>query len=126
MEQEVRVFAVAYDASCGPCSAFRRAVGALDTGRRLRFVSLEEAEASGMLDSLDAGARYSSFHLVRLAPGAARPEQVWSGADALLPLARLLSPLGAAAWVMGRLPAGARAAAFAYSRLSALHRGCPA
>lgn len=126
MALDGRLFVVAYDATCGPCSAFKRAVGALDASRRLWFVPLEVADRSGMLDAVEEYSRYASFHLLRLGRADARAAQVWSGADALLPLARLLSPAGMlAAWLVERMPGGTLATAFAYSKLSSLHRGCP-
>lgn len=125
MSPEGGRFVVAYDASCGPCSTFKKAVGALDARRRLGFVPLDVADGSGMLDAVEERSRYASFHLLRLSGGATPAAEVWSGADALLPLARLLSPVGSvAAWLVERAPGGTAAATLAYSRLSSLHRGC--
>ena len=120
-------FVVAYDASCGPCSTFKRALELLGGRGRLRFVPLDRAERSGLLDSVEESSRYSSFHLLRLGSGGAGAEAVWSGAEAILPLAGVLHPVGAAASRLARrVPGATGATAFAYSALSSLHRGCPA
>ena len=116
---------VAYDANCGPCSGFKAVVRFLDASRKIRFVSLEEADEAGLLDGLDPGSRYASFHLLGLA-GASRDASVRSGAEAVLPLMRLLSPWGrGVSRVVETMPVGVSAVTFAYSALSRLHRGCP-
>jgi predicted DCC family thiol-disulfide oxidoreductase YuxK len=113
-------FVLAYDADCGPCSSFKDAVGFLDARKRLSFISLEEADASGSLARIPPASRYSSFHLILPVPGV-----VFSGAGAILPLVRLLLPLGrAAASAIETVPGGVAAVSFAYSALSRLHRSC--
>ena len=108
-------YTLAYDSDCGPCTAFRRAVGFLDPGRRMRYVGLAEAEREGALDSIPAAKRRMSFHLISEDGGAV------SGADALPALASQL-PGGALA-SRAMLSSGTLrgVAAFAYGALARLH-----
>jgi predicted DCC family thiol-disulfide oxidoreductase YuxK len=111
---------LAYDDHCGPCSSFKDAVKLLDARKRLSFVSLGEADSSGLLAGVPQSSRYSSFHLILPVPGA-----VWSGPGAILPLVRLISPLGqAAASAIEALPGGVTTVSFAYAALSRLHSSC--
>jgi len=55
---------VVYDADCGPCSSFKRALEAADAKRRLDFVSLQEAEEKGLLERVPSSERGLSSHLV--------------------------------------------------------------
>jgi predicted DCC family thiol-disulfide oxidoreductase YuxK len=98
----------------------------LDAPKKIRFVSLEEADGSGLLEGLAPRSRFASFHLI--SPGGSPPDVgFWSGSEAILPLMRLLSPWGrAASLAVEALPGGRPAVCFAYSTLSRLHRGCPA
>jgi predicted DCC family thiol-disulfide oxidoreductase YuxK len=117
---------LAYDASCGPCSRFKAVVEFLDARKRIRFVALETADGSGLLDGLAPGLRFASFHLVP--PAGARPGVgVWSGSEAILPLMRLLAPWGReVSRVVEAVPGAKLAVRASYSALSRLHRGCPA
>src|SRR4029077_5263616 len=83
-------FLLAYDANCGPCSRFKRMVEFLDAKRRIRFVSLEGADGSGVLESVPPPVRYRSFHLLRVWRGRTDGGGIRSGSDALLQLLRLL------------------------------------
>jgi predicted DCC family thiol-disulfide oxidoreductase YuxK len=118
-------FVLAYDADCGPCSRFKGVVELFDARRRMGFVSLRSAESSGLLADIAPASRYSSFHLIRPASGAARDDVTWSGSEALLPLIRLLSPWGrATSRIIEGTPGGVTAVSFAYSMLARLHRAC--
>lgn len=119
-------FVLAYDASCEPCSRFKEALDFLDPRGRISFVSLTEADRSGLLTGMPQPARFASFHLLRSTGGGAGSLESWSGAEALFPLIRLLSPFGAAfSRFLEAAPGGRAAATFAYSRISKLHRSCP-
>lgn len=56
-------YLVIYDAACGACSDFKRALDFLDVQGRIGFLSLGEAERIGLLDSVPPAARFRSFHL---------------------------------------------------------------
>src|SRR5579875_138134 len=73
-----------YDADCTLCSRFKRVVDFLDKYEKLDYVSLREAEACGLLDSIPNGRRHSSFHLV------SPKGKVTSGSQAIPELVRLL------------------------------------
>ena len=109
-------YLIAYDAGCGPCEAFRRAVSLLDSAKRLRFVPLGEADASGMLDAVPPDSRYRSFHMVDGAGG------VQSGGAAIPSLMKTLFPGRVVPASLVRSPGGRRVLASAYSALSRLHR----
>lgn len=106
---------VAYDADCGPCSAFKAAVEFLDFRRKVTFTPLHLADEVGLLDAMDKPSRYRSFHLV--SPSG----EVRSGAEALLPLARLVLPGGRALESLGSVPGVEAALRFGYTTLSRLH-----
>jgi predicted DCC family thiol-disulfide oxidoreductase YuxK len=116
-------FVLAYDASCGPCSRFKALVSFLDARKRLRFISLEAADESGMLDRMAPDARYGSFHLIVRASGSTAG--LSSGSLAILPLARVLFPsFAATSRALERLPASKSVLSFAYSTVSRLHHAC--
>ena len=108
-------YILAYDADCGPCTRFKESVDFLDTHRRLRFVSLEEADSGGILDRVPQEVRHRSFHLV--APDGA----VLSGAYAIPTLVSLLPTGGFASRLMASAPGGLRTVMFVYQTFSRLH-----
>lgn len=112
---------VAFDASCGPCMRFRRAIAFFDISKRLRFVSLEEADRDGKLDSLPQAARFSSFHMI-LPSG-----EVRSGADALADLLAFLPGGKVTARITGSDTIGRRVSHAVYLAAARLHDGrwCP-
>src|SRR5580704_16952139 len=61
-EEKIR-YTIAYDAGCGPCTKFRRAIEFLDTHGAIDFVSLPEANEMGLLDAIPERLRFRSFHL---------------------------------------------------------------
>ena len=108
-------YTLAYDSDCGPCTAFRRAVGFMDPRHRIRFVGLTEAEGAGMLDGIPPGNRFRSFHMVSDEGVCA------SGADALPALASQLPGGALISRAMKSSGAVRGAAGFAYSALARLH-----
>jgi predicted DCC family thiol-disulfide oxidoreductase YuxK len=103
-----------YDAECGPCSKFKRALDWLDKYNRLDYVSLTSADEIGLLDSIPISRRHRSFHLIS-------PEGISSGSEALPRLISLL-PLGKfAASVVRRVPHGLYVMAFLYDTAARLH-----
>jgi predicted DCC family thiol-disulfide oxidoreductase YuxK len=109
-------YVLAYDAACGPCSQFKALVDFLDARGVIEFASLRQAEEDGVLESVDPSTRYASFHLVP--PG----QRALSGAEAILPLVRLLIPGGrSASRILEAIPGCGRAISFGYSTLSRLH-----
>jgi predicted DCC family thiol-disulfide oxidoreductase YuxK len=118
-------YVLAYDASCGACSRFRAAVEFLDARRRIEFIPLDAADGSGMLSGVEPASRYSSFHLVCSVSGSPAGDAVWSGSEAILPLARLLSPFGRAESLAAEdVPGSGAMVSFVYNALSRLHRAC--
>lgn len=114
---------LAYDASCGPCTTFKGVVDFLDALGRIEFLSLQEAEGSGLMNEIEPSSRYASFHL--FSPASAGRRKALSGPDALLPLARALCPSRTVATAIERAPGGSRLLGSAYSVLSRLHHACP-
>jgi predicted DCC family thiol-disulfide oxidoreductase YuxK len=107
---------LAYDADCGPCSRFKAVVRFLDAKGRLDFASIREADKAGALSAVVPAMRYRSFHLVSSGEGS------HSGAEALLPLLRVLMPGGEnLATGLDRLPGFRRALDFGYAALSRVH-----
>ena len=108
-------FVLAYDSDCGPCTRFRNVVEFIDTGRRLRYVSLVQADREGILASIPTRLRYASFHLI------ASDGTVWSGHRAIPQLMSFLPGGRLPSQVMRSNPIAAKSAAFIYSVLSRLH-----
>jgi len=106
---------VAYDAGCGPCATFKAVAEFLDCKHEIRFVSLEQADEEGTLDSVDRALRYRSFHLV------SSTGRVESGAEAILPLARAVLPAGRVFGALASFPGVRAALDFGYKALSRLH-----
>lgn len=108
-------YLLAYDASCGPCRRFKRAVSLLDSYGRFVYLPLEEADSEGLLDAVLPSLRYRSFHLV--SPDGA----VLSGSDALPAVVRQLPGGRLASWLMTQAPGGPGAVRFTYRAFSRLH-----
>ena len=108
-------YTLAYDSDCGPCTRFRNAIAFIDGGRRLRYVSLERADSMGLLDAVEPGLRFASFHLV------SPTGKVWSGAAALPVLASLLPGGSVPSFIMRRNRFAFRGTESVYSVLSRLH-----
>ncbi|MDE1858807.1 MAG: DUF393 domain-containing protein [Thaumarchaeota archaeon] len=111
------MFVLAYDSDCGPCTRFRRAVEFLDSRKALTYLGLDQAEAAGLLNHIPQNRRHRSFHLV------ASDGRVWSGAEALAPLASQLPGGRPFSFIVGTDPLAYRCAAFVYSTFSRLHDG---
>lgn len=109
-------YVLAYDADCGPCTRFKAVVDFLDARGLIEFASLRQAEQEGTLDVIDSSLRYGSFHLIERGQGAR------SGADALLPLVKVLFPgSGAVSKALEDIPGCRRAISFGYSVVLRLH-----
>ena len=111
----MRRYLLAYDADCGPCTNFKRAVVFLDSYQRITPIPLAQADSEGILDRIPASRRHRSFHLVApdgdaLSGPAAIPTLV-----SLLPGGRFPSRLVTSA------PGGRRAVSFVYQVFSRLH-----
>jgi predicted DCC family thiol-disulfide oxidoreductase YuxK len=108
-------YSVAYDADCGPCTRFIQAVDFLDAYHRVDFISLVEADELGLLDGVPLSRRYRSMHLVS-------PQgDVWSGADALPTLIRLLPTGSVFSKIITSVPGAMPVASFIYSTFARLH-----
>jgi predicted DCC family thiol-disulfide oxidoreductase YuxK len=107
-------FVLAYDSDCGPCTRFRNVVEFIDTVRRLRYVSLVQADREGMLESIPTRPRFASFHLI------ASDGTVMSGRRAIPQLISFLPGGRLPRQVMRPSPIAAKSAAFIYSVLSRL------
>jgi predicted DCC family thiol-disulfide oxidoreductase YuxK len=111
--------ALLYDADCGFCNWSLRRVLAWDRSGRLRPVALQDPEADRLLGGMDDEKKMASWHLVT-ADG-----RVYSGGAAFAPLLRLLPgarPLAALAAAAPRTTErlyrwGARKRSFFGSRL---------
>ena len=108
---------IVYDANCGPCMTFKRAIDFLDYKHRLIFVPLKDAEDRGLLAVIAPPVRWRSFHLLK-ADGSAE-----SGAKAIPELARAL-PSGSLTSIILRAPGVSRGIEWVYWKLSALHGAC--
>jgi hypothetical protein len=71
-------YIIAYDADCVPYSRFKHIVDLLDIYEIIDFISLKEADKSGLLDQVPQSIRFKSFHLLN--PSG----DIKSGPDALL------------------------------------------
>jgi predicted DCC family thiol-disulfide oxidoreductase YuxK len=111
MEKHVLV----YDKDCGNCSRFKRIVNSLDAHRRLDFLSLVEADQSGLLDSVPRSRRHRSFHLIY--PGG----RVISGSDAVPELVSLLPAGRGFSFLICEAPGGRKIVNLIYSMFSRLH-----
>ena len=108
-------YTLVYDSDCGPCTRFRDVVGFLDAGHRMRFVGLDVADRSGILERVEPSRRHRSFHLV------SGSREVLSGAAALPRLVGLIPGGRPLSFVIGRNPLAYRLTAFVYSTFSRLH-----
>jgi predicted DCC family thiol-disulfide oxidoreductase YuxK len=111
MERHVLV----YDKDCGNCSRFKRIVDTLDAYGRLDYLSLVEADESGLLDPVPRSRRHRSFHLIY--PGG----RVISGSAAIPELISLLPSGRAASFLIRRAPGGSKIVNLIYSMFSRLH-----
>ena len=103
-----------YDAGCGPCRRFRRLVEFLDVHDSISYVSLEGAEAEGLLEGIEPRLRHRSFHLLTDGLPA-------SGSKAIPGLVSLFPMGGPLSLAIIRFWPAARVVDFAYSVLSRLH-----
>ncbi len=104
-----------YDADCGPCSRFKRAIDFLDAYGRLEYSSLMEADEEGVLNGIPHNLRHRSFHLISPAG------MVLSGAKALSSLIGLLPSGRAISKFIFLTPGGVSTMSFVYSVFSRLH-----
>ena len=108
-------YILAYDAYCGPCRRFRRAVDILDKHEKIDFISLTNADQAGLLDKIYAPLRYKSFHLIF-------PDgEITSGSDALLKLIGILPGGKIISQLIDCLPGGKQSIRFIYATISRLH-----
>jgi predicted DCC family thiol-disulfide oxidoreductase YuxK len=108
---------LAYDADCGPCTRFRYFVEAIDSKGEVAFVSLIDADDSGMLDRIPKSERHTSFHVIF-------PDgKLLTGADAVPPLLELLPGGKILAKVVTTVPGGRRFIAIVYEGFAKGHNG---
>ena len=109
------VYVLVYDADCSMCTRFKDMIDFLDADENFGFMSIDDAERIGLLDSLPDVRRHRSFHIVR------PDDLVESGAEAvptlvsLLPLGRLVSKIITSA------PLGRQMISFLYTMVSRRH-----
>ncbi len=108
------IITLAYDDACDNCVRFKRTVEAIDRGRRLRYVSLRDAERRGLLDGVPIELKYASFHLIT-ADGV-----VESGGAAIPTLVGLLGG-GKRIGAIANLPGAMRFLIRLYAAASTLH-----
>jgi predicted DCC family thiol-disulfide oxidoreductase YuxK len=109
-------YLLAYDAGCGPCVTFKRALSLVDRSRRIGFVSLRDADESGALAALAPELRYRTFQLIR-------PDgRLQGGGEALPSLIEAILPLSPALSATVESAGAKRLWSVIYSALSRLHR----
>lgn len=108
---------LAYDADCGSCTRFKEFVDFVDLRHRIAFVSLIEADDSGLLDAIPPAERHTTFHLV-LADG-----EVLSGAAAVIRLVGTLPGGAPFAKLLSLTPGGVRLVSVVYASFSRAHDG---
>lgn len=106
-----------YDGHCGSCGWFARRVKSLDTKRRIRFATLQDAEIEKTYRPQLGRAFDESFHLIEDATG-----RIVSGERALLELARLLPAVKPFAEAAFALPGVRRLPVLAYRAAAAARR----
>lgn len=112
---------ILYDADCGFCVWCMSKLLALDRGRRLRPVALQDPQSDTLLEGMDPDARMASWHLVD------REGRVLSAGAAFAPLLTVLPGAGPIARVVDRAPRLVERAYFAVAqRRSNLGRLLPA
>lgn len=112
---------ILYDDDCGFCVWCLTKVLALDRGRRLRPVALQDPYAEALLEGMDRDARMASWHLVT------EDGRVFSAGAAFVPLMTVLPVPGAIAGLLERAPRLVDRAYFAVAeRRTALGRLLPA
>jgi predicted DCC family thiol-disulfide oxidoreductase YuxK len=109
-------YMLAYDAGCGPCRAFKRAISFVDRSRKIGFISLRDADESGALDALAPESRYLTFRLIT------PDRRLQGGGEALPSLIEAIVPLGPALSATIESPGAKRFWGLVYSALSKLHR----
>jgi predicted DCC family thiol-disulfide oxidoreductase YuxK len=108
-------YVLVYDKDCGNCARFKHIVDALDAYGRLDYLSLVEADESGLLGPVPRSRRHRSFHLIY--PGG----MVISGSAAIPELISLLPSGRAASFMIRRAPGGRKIVNLIYSMFSRLH-----
>jgi predicted DCC family thiol-disulfide oxidoreductase YuxK len=106
---------LAYDADCGPCTRFKHLVDFIDAENQVDFISLMEADETGLLDKIPRSARHTSFHLVF--PSG----EILSGSAAIPSLIELLPHGKTISRVITSAPGGPRSISFVYSGFARLH-----
>jgi len=106
---------VIYDADCGQCSSFKRAIDFLDVHGRIDFKSLIDADKGGFLDKIPPPLKHKSFHLIL-------PEgETLSGAKAVPRLMTALPAGRVTSWFVTSTCGGTATVSFIYSLFSRLH-----
>ena len=108
-------YIIAYDADCVPCARFKHIVDLLDVYQIIDFISLTEADKSGLLDQIPQSIRFKSFHL--LSPNG----DIRSGSEALIDLIAIL-PFGhGISKLIMSVPKGRQMIRYLYLIFSRLH-----
>jgi predicted DCC family thiol-disulfide oxidoreductase YuxK len=106
---------LAYDADCGPCTRFKQIVDFIDAENQVDFISLMEADETGLLDTIPRSARHTSFHIIF------QNGEVLSGSAAIPSLIELLPHGSVISRVITSAPGGLRAISFVYAGFARLH-----
>jgi predicted DCC family thiol-disulfide oxidoreductase YuxK len=109
-------YLLAYDTDCGPCTKFKQGVDFLDKYNKIDFLSLNDADSNGMLESVPKDLRFQSFHLIF-------PDgRVLSGADALLDLIGILPAGIYMTKLIRKIPYHERLIGYIYKRIAQLRQ----
>jgi predicted DCC family thiol-disulfide oxidoreductase YuxK len=108
---------LAYDADCGPCTRFRHLVALIDSRSEVEFVSLIDADESGLLDKVPEYERHTSFHLI-LPKG-----ELLTGAEAVPRLLELLPGGKVVSEAITSVPGGRRLISMVYAGFARGHNG---
>jgi predicted DCC family thiol-disulfide oxidoreductase YuxK len=108
---------LAYDADCGPCTRFRHFVELIDSKGEFDFVSLIEADDSGLLDRIAESERHTSFHVI-LPDG-----ELLTGPAAIPRLVELLPGGKTLSAMITSIPGGTHLVSIVYEGFARGHNG---
>ncbi len=111
----VKQYLLVYDAQCGLCTKFKRLVDLADRRDRIEYISLEDADRLGLMNSMDQDLAHRSFHLIS-------PSGSITSAPAAIPELCELLPLGGVGCAfIKKVPKAQRVIDFVYTIFSRLH-----
>jgi len=104
-----------YDSDCGICTSLKNIASFLDASHRVDFVTIDEAEEKGYLDSIPPSLRFTSSRF--LSPDGS----ISSGGDAILDMFWVIPSMRYLSASISRIPYGTQAIRRAYGFFSKMH-----